>query len=89
MVVLLQPWRYIRIMKTEIEKVIDIFEGQANMARLLGVSANAISKWVAQGRVPPRRVLQIMRFVGRKNDLGDGVVTLQSLLAESCSDTGL
>lgn len=72
------------MIKTEIEKVVEIFDGQTRMARTLRVSDTAVSKWVAQGRVPTRRVLQIMQYVAGKETPDGSFVTLHSLLEEAC-----
>ncbi len=70
-------------MTTELEKVIQIFGSQTKMAKKLGLSDNAISKWVAKGHVPPNRVLEIMKHVQGKQTPNGEEVTLNALLMEA------
>ncbi|MFL0805503.1 MAG: helix-turn-helix domain-containing protein [Agarilytica sp.] len=70
-------------MTTELEKVIQIFGSQTKMAKELGLSDNAISKWVAKGHPPPNRVLEIMKHVEGKKTPNGEEVTLSALLIEA------
>ena len=53
-------------MDREIDKVIEIIGTQAALARTLGVSNNAVCKWVSQGFIPAGRVIEIMSIVKGK-----------------------
>ncbi len=70
-------------MTTELEKVIQIFGSQTKMAKELGLSDNAISKWVAKGHAPPNRVLEIMKHIQGKKTPDGEEVTLNALLIEA------
>ncbi len=71
----------------ELAKVIAILGTQSRLAKALGLSDNAVSKWVAQGKVPPGRALQVAKLVeGRRTACGQEV-TLESLLLDSTKAT--
>ncbi len=67
----------------EIDKVVAILGSQAKLARALGVSNNAIWKWVAQGYVPPGRAVEVAQLVKDKTTSSGEKVTLESLLTQS------
>lgn len=52
---------YYHLMKHQIAlaKAITLFGTQAQLAKSLGVSAMAVSKWIKRDNVPPHRALQI------------------------------
>lgn len=70
-------------MDREIDKVIEIVGSQAALARALGVSNNAVCKWVAQGFVPSGRVIEIMALVKGKKTADGKTVRLEALLLQS------
>ena len=45
--------------------VVDRVGGQTEMARRLGVTRQAVSKWIARGSIPAERVRDVMRFAPR------------------------
>lgn len=47
------------LMKTPIEKMIEIVGSQAELARACGVRHQAVQKWIKKGRVPAERVLAV------------------------------
>lgn len=42
-----------------IKSIVDHFGGVSETARLLGVSAPAVSQWIKHNRIPPARAVQI------------------------------
>lgn len=46
-------------MSTNLEKIIDWFGSQSEMARKLQVDRSAVSQWVNAGKVPAMRAIQI------------------------------
>lgn len=63
--------------------MIAIFGSQTKLAAALGLSNNAISKWVAEGFIPPGRVLSVYQLIeGKKTPSGERV-SIESLLIES------
>jgi DNA-binding transcriptional regulator YdaS (Cro superfamily) len=46
-------------MRTPIQKAVAVIGSQSALARLCGVKPQAVQKWVATGRPPAERVLQI------------------------------
>ena len=74
-------------MEREIDKVIAIVGSQAKLAKALGLSANAISKWAAQGFVPPGRAMAVAALVEGKHTSDGESVSLVSLLLESALRT--
>lgn len=75
------------IVNREIDKVVAIMETQSALAKALGVSDNAVSKWVAKGCIPPGRVAQVYALVSERiaseKNLNHFAVSLHSLLMES------
>lgn len=49
-----------------IELVIEHFGGHTRLAHALGVSTQAVSQWVASGRIPPARAIDIERLTDGK-----------------------
>ncbi len=76
-------------MDTEFSKALQILGGnttlggQTALAQALGVSNNAVSKWVANGRPPPGRVLQIFELVEGAPTPDGSLVDLRQLLKEA------
>jgi DNA-binding transcriptional regulator YdaS (Cro superfamily) len=52
--------------KTAIQRAVDIAGGQTALARLCGVTPQAVQKWESQGYVPHRRVPQVVRAIDFK-----------------------
>ena len=70
-------------MQREIDKVVAILGSQARLAKALGVSNNAICKWVSHGCIPPGRALAVYRLVKNKRTPWGEEVQLESLLLEA------
>lgn len=70
-------------MTREIDKVVEIVGSQAALAKALGISSNAVSKWVAQGYVPPARAVVVAKLVAKHYTLKGEKVSLESLLLEA------
>ena len=66
-------------MNTQIHRVIKIFGNQSALARALGISSNAVSKWVAQGYIPPARALEVYYLAFKQNS----EISLEMMLRES------
>lgn len=49
-----------------LSKAIEIVGGQAALARLVGVTVQAVNQWVRKGRVPAERVIAIERATNGK-----------------------
>jgi DNA-binding transcriptional regulator YdaS (Cro superfamily) len=50
--------------KSAIERACDALGGQVKLAKALGVTPQAVSQWVAKGRVPPERCAEVERASG-------------------------
>jgi DNA-binding transcriptional regulator YdaS (Cro superfamily) len=48
------------------EKLIAYFGSQLEIAEALGVSESAVSQWMAEGELPPRRAMQVEAMTGGK-----------------------
>jgi len=48
---------------TAIEKVISILGSQTTLAKLIGVAPQSVHQWVAAGKPPGNRVIEIERLV--------------------------
>jgi len=73
----------------EIDKVVAIVGSQTKLAKAIGVSDNAICKWVSHGCIPPGRALEVYQLVkNKKTPLGEKVV-LESLLMEAVTHRNL
>ncbi len=67
----------------EINKIIDILGSQTALAKAMGVSNNAVSKWVAQGYVPPGRAMNIYKLTeGLETSRGESI-SLEKLLQQA------
>jgi len=64
--------------------VVAIMGSQSALAKAVGVSNNAVSKWVANGAVPPARVVTVYQLVAGKRTRYGECVFLEALLRESC-----
>lgn len=53
-------------MESAIEKVLKVVGSQSELARLVGVKPQAVQQWVATGKVPPRRVIAVVRATGNR-----------------------
>jgi DNA-binding transcriptional regulator YdaS (Cro superfamily) len=53
-------------MSTAIQKAVEIAKGQTALARLCGVTPQAVQKWVSQGYVPPKRVPAVVKAIDFK-----------------------
>ncbi|WP_158658036.1 YdaS family helix-turn-helix protein [Agarilytica rhodophyticola] len=69
-------------MTGEIRKVLSIFGSQSRLARAIGVSNNAVCKWVAQGCLPPSRAMTVFNLVKDKRTPKGEYVSLESLLLD-------
>lgn len=50
--------------KSGIAEAVDAVGSQGKLARQVGVSQQAIGKWLAQGYVPTRRVIEVEQITG-------------------------
>ena len=58
--------------KSAIEKACEAVGGQAELAKAVGVTPQAVNQWVSKGKPPPERVLGIESATG-------GAITRQEL----------
>lgn len=59
-------------MQTGIERAVDVAGSQTKLAELLGVSKQAVQKWVDRGYAPQERVVEIEAQTGiPRKDLMD------------------
>lgn len=70
-------------MTEEIRKVLSIFGSQSRLARAIGVSNNAVCKWVKRGHLPPGRAIFVFNLVKDKRTPKGEYVSLESLLLDS------
>jgi len=52
--------------ESAIRRAVACLGGQSALARSLGLTPQAVSKWCTTGRVPAKHVLRIEGFVARK-----------------------
>lgn len=49
-----------------LDKIISIIGGKAMIAKRFGISYQAVHKWQKKGRIPAKRVLEIVKMTGGK-----------------------
>lgn len=70
---------------SNISKLIAHYGSQEAWAKAWGVSAAAVSQWVAAGEIPPRRLLESALIIGESFDavVEDGTIVLISKKREN------
>ena len=61
-----------------IDEILDWFGGQSETARALGVSPQAVFQWALDGKIPPKRAIQIERLTAghfKAVEISDGCGT--------------
>lgn len=70
-------------MHSEITKVIHFFGDQKSLAKALGLSEYAVSRWVKQVYIPSARIWEVKQIIGEKTTVFGERITIEGLLREA------